>query len=520
MNKLGYAFIVILALVLIGVGITYRSPDSSTPQVAQEVADVQSIDAVAVDAPEDDDDSAVAPTEKPGATLDYLNLVTPRETRDFATMREKREIRALVTHSKTFYFFDGAVQRGLSYEALTAFEEFINRELETRTLKVRVVFVPVTRSQLLPALRAGYGDLAVANLTVTPERAEQVDFSRPVLRNVKEVLVTGPTARPVSSLNELAGREVHLRQSSSYFQSVQALNEELIAQGMQPIEIVEVDEHLEDEDLLEMVNAGLIGAIVIDSHKARFWQQIFDEISVHDDLVLRSGGDIAWAMRKDSPELKAIVDKFLRRNGEGTLLGNILLKRYLEDTKYVHNNLSTPEMQKFNATAHLFQKYAAQYDFDWLMVMSQAYQESRLDHSARSSNGAIGIMQMLPSTAADKNVGIPDITKLEDNIHAGNKYLRFIRDRYFESEPMSDLDKTLFSFAAYNAGPARVAQLRREAERQGLDPNVWFDNVEVIAAKRIGRETVQYVSNIYKYWVAYRLSREALKSALSAAAAA
>jgi membrane-bound lytic murein transglycosylase MltF len=177
-------------------------------------------------------------------------------------------------------------------------------------------------------------------------------------------------------------------------------------------------------------------------------------------------------------------------------------------------------MKKFNATAHLFQKYAARYDFDWLMVMSQAYQESRLDHSVKSRTGAIGIMQMLPSTAADKNVGIPDITDLEDNIHAGNKYLRFLRDRYFEKQPMSELDKTLFSFAAYNAGPARIEQLRREAERQGLDPNVWFDNVEVIAARRIGRETVQYVSNIYKYWVAYRLSREALAAAAAAAAAA
>ena len=510
MSKFGYAFIVILALVLIGVGLTYKSPEESA---VTQVPGTESHDTAGTE-------SAVAPTEKPGAGLDYLSLVTSRERRSFAEMKQKREIRALVTHSKTFYFYDGAVQRGLSYDALTAFEKFVNRELDSKTLKVRVVFVPVTRGQLLPALEAGYGDLAVANLTVTPERAETVAFSRPVMGNVAEILVTGPSNKPVTALSDLAGRTVHLRRSSSYYQSVLSLNDDLVAQGREPVEVVHVDEHLEDEDLLEMVNAGLIGAIVMDSHKALFWEQIFDEITVHQDIALRSGGDIAWAMRKDSPELKAVVDRFLRRNGEGTLLGNILLKRYLEDSDYVHNSLSTPEMQKFHATAHLFQKYAAKYDFDWLMVMSQAYQESRLDHQARSKTGAVGIMQMLPSTAADKNVGIPDISSLENNIHAGNKYLRFIRDRYFESEPMSDLDKTLFSFAAYNAGPARIAQLRREAERQGLDPNVWFDNVEVIAARRIGRETVQYVSNIYKYWVAYRLSREALQEALSAAAAA
>ena len=176
----------------------------------------------------------------------------------------------------------------------------------------------------------------------------------------------------------------------------------------------------------------------------------------------------------------------------------------------MENALDSRELQKFRDTAPLFRKYADRFEFDWLQIISQAYQESRLDQSVRSHAGAVGIMQLLPSTAADSNVGIPDISVLENNIHAGNKYLRFIRNSYFEPEAMSDLDKTLFSFASYNAGPARIAGLRAEAEREGLDPNVWFDNVELIAARRIGRETVDYVSNIYKYWIAYRLSREQL----------
>ncbi len=516
MGKLGYAFIIGLAALLIGVGVFYQDRGDGAPTPAPSATGA----AEQAQMPAQAGDEAVSPVpladgQRP---LDYLDQVTNRAPRKFAEMREANVLRALVTHSKTFYFFDGATQRGLSHDALVAFENFLNKELQTKTIKLRVVFIPVTRDQLLPALEAGYGDVAVANLTVTPERETQVDFSRPIYRNVTEVAVTGAHVAPVAGVNDLAGRVVHTRQSSSYYESLQRTNRELIDRGLAPIKIVAVDEHLEDEDLLEMVNAGLIGTIVMDSHKAQFWEQIFEDIRVHNEVALRDGGSIAWAMRKDSPELKKMVDKFLRRNGEGTLLGNILLKRYLDENIYIRNHLASPEMKKFNQTAHLFQKYAAQYDFDWLMVMSQAYQESRLDHSARSRTGAVGIMQMLPSTAADKNVGIPDISKLEDNIHAGNKYLRFIRDRYFEDEPMSDLNKTLFSFAAYNAGPARVARLRREAERQGLDPNVWFDNVEVIAAKRIGRETVQYVSNIYKYWVAYRLSRDTLKESLATAA--
>jgi membrane-bound lytic murein transglycosylase MltF len=140
--------------------------------------------------------------------------------------------------------------------------------------------------------------------------------------------------------------------------------------------------------------------------------------------------------------------------------------------------------------------------------MAQGYQESRLDQSTRSSAGAVGVMQLLPSTASDKNVGITEIENIENNIHAGAKYMRFIRDRYFSDSNMSPTDQTMFSFAAYNAGPARVTKLRKEAAELGLDPDVWFQNVEVIAAKRIGRETVQYVSNIYKYWVAYKLTLE------------
>ena len=273
---------------------------------------------------------------------------------------------------------------------------------------------------------------------------------------------------------------------------------------MAPVKIVRVDENLEDEDLLEMVNAGLLPAIVVDSHKASFWDQIFDGIRIHENIQLRSGGEIGWAFRKHSPGMKSAVDEFMLGNRAGTLHGNVLLKRYLKNTRYVRNSLHSKEMEKFNETAHLFQKYAADYDFDWLMVVAQAYQESRLDHSARSHSGAIGIMQLLPTTAADKNVAVGDINQLENNIHAGVKYLRFIRDRYFEDQEMSEVDKTLFAFASYNAGPARVAKLRREAKQRDLDPNIWFENVEVIAARRIGRETVQYVSNIYKYWVAYQ----------------
>jgi membrane-bound lytic murein transglycosylase MltF len=440
------------------------------------------------------------------AGTEEFSMLTERATRSYNDMLDVRLIRALVVRSKTGYFFDGAEQRGVTYDLLKTFEKQLNEELETGNLPVYVGFVPVSRDQLIPALLEGRGDVAVANLTITPERQESVDFSIPLFKNVRELVVTGMDVKPMSSISELSGLSVHVRESSSYYSSLLQANTKLQDRGLQPINIVAVSEFLEDEDLLEMVNAQLIPAIVVDSHKVHFWDQIFDNIQIHEELALRHGGNIAWAFRMNSPKFEQVVNNFVKKNRKGSLMGNILFKRYLQNTKHVRNALDSGEMEKFNATAALFQQYADQYDFDWLMLIAQAYQESRLDQNTRSSAGAVGVMQLLPSTAADKSVNIEDITVLENNVKAGAKYMRWLRDNYFNDPGMSREEQTLFSFAAYNAGPGRVIRLRKEATEMGLDPNIWFDNVEVVAAKRIGRETVQYVSNIYKYWVAYKLA--------------
>jgi len=272
-----------------------------------------------------------------------------------------------------------------------------------------------------------------------------------------------------------------------------------------------IDEYLEDEDILEMINASLLPMTVIDSHKMQLWVQIFKNITAHETVKVRSGGDIGSAIRKNSPGFKKLIDAFVKKHKKGTLFGNIMFKRYLQNTRWARNVYSKEDMKRFNQTLKLFQKYSGQYGFDWLMIAALAYQESRIDQSKRSPVGAVGVMQLLPSTAKDPNVNIPKIEELESNIHAGAKYLRFINDRYFEKEPMDSLNKVLFTFASYNAGPAKVARLRKEAREKGLDPNVWFRSVEIIAAKRIGRETVQYVSNIYKYYTAYKLIANKLK---------
>jgi membrane-bound lytic murein transglycosylase MltF len=463
-----------------------------------------------------------APKQAAGGTLtiDPAELQKPW-TGDLDGMIERRVIRVLTVNSKTFYFHDKGTQRGTVVDAFRLFEDELNKKLaaekklKNKNLKVRVVFIPLRRDQLLPGLAAGKGDIAAANLTITPERQKLVDFTVASLSNVSEVVVAGPASAKVASLDDLSGKEVFVRKSSSYYESLVALNKKFAAEKKPPVTLKEAPETLEDEDLLEMLNAGLIAIIIVDKHKADFWKQIFPKLTVHDSVAVRTGGEVAWAIRKGSPQLKAMLDDFTTRNKVGTSTGNQLLTRYLKNVKYVKNAASDEERKKFMALIQYFQKYGDQYDVDWLLMGAQGYQESQLNQNAKSPVGAIGVMQLMPATGKDMKVG--DITEIEANIHAGIKYMRFMIDQYYDKEPMTKLDKALFAFASYNAGPGRVRQLRQEAAKRGLDPNVWFQNVEYVAAEKVGQETVTYVSNIYKYYIAYRLvleSRAAQKEAV------
>ena len=427
-------------------------------------------------------------------------------TGDLQEMVERRLIRAGVVFNRTQYFVDRGAQRGMAYESLVLFEEELNTRLKTGSLRVHVAFVPLQRDQLFQALNDGRVDLVAAALTVTPEREKLVSFSNPTRTGVAEIVVTGKTAPPLHSVEDLSGREVFVRRSSSYYESLQRLNDRLAASGRSPVLIKEAPEALEDDDLLEMVNAGLVDLTVVDDFVARFWQKTFTNLQLHDQLQVRSGGVLAVAIRKDNPRLQRAVNTWIEKYGPRTAFGNLMDRGYLQRSDYVRRAADAAEQKRFEAIVQLFRTYSDKYQLDYLLMAAQGYQESRLDHGAKSRVGAIGVMQVMPATG--KELGVGDINQLEPNIHAGVKYIRRMMDENFKGEAMSDLDKGLMAFAAYNAGPGRLRQLRKEAEKRGLNPNVWFGNVERIASERIGRETVQYVSNIYKYYVAYSLLRE------------
>jgi membrane-bound lytic murein transglycosylase MltF len=423
---------------------------------------------------------------------------------DLDGMNQRRAIRVLVTFNKMGYFFDKGQPSGATHDLFIELEKYWNQKTNSGTLKKNIIFVPVRRDQLLPYLLEGKGDIAASNLTITQERLEDVDFVNPLYSGVKEVIVTGPESPALKTVDDLSGQSVMVRKSSSYYASLTEQNEKFKSAGKPLITILPADENLEDDDLLDMVNAGLIPITLVDTHVAEFWVQLLPDLKVHPDIALRQNGQIAWAVRKDSPKLKAFLNEFIPTVKKGSMLGNILYKRYFQSTKYAERAASPANRKRLLSLIGLFQKYGEQYHFDWILLAAQGYQESQLNQELVSPAGAVGVMQVKPSTAEGEPVFIKNIKIVENNIHAGAKFMAFIRETYFNDDKVDDFNKQLFCLASYNAGPTRIARLRQQADKMGLDPNKWFQNVEVVAAKEIGRETVQYVSNILKYYVAYK----------------
>jgi membrane-bound lytic murein transglycosylase MltF len=508
------AYALILLVFLIGAGILPAACGQAEPPSSQQPATPEEPPSSPV-AVVDTVEPAGSPETSEPATLNEeqrdaaMAVIREKFTGDLDGMIERRVIRVATTYNRTHYFIDKGVQRGVAYEAFKLFEDELNAKLKTKNLRVNVVFIPMSREQLLQSVVDGRADIAAAGLTVTSARQKLVDFSQPTRSGIDEIVVTGPGAPALKSLDDLAGRDVFVRASSSYHEHLVALNARLRKQGLKEIVLKPAPETLEDDDVLEMVNAGLVKIAVVDNYIAEFWKPLLPQVQLHPALAVATGGVFGVAVRKNSPQLMAEANAWVARHGPRTMFGNLITQRYLKDTKFARNATSSQEIKRFQDTVALFRKYGDQYSVDYLLVAAQGFQESGLDHTVRSPVGAIGVMQVMPATGKDLKVG--DITQLDPNIHAGVKYVRFMIDNYFENERIDRLNKGLFAFASYNAGPNRIRQLRQEAAKRGLDPNVWFNNVEQIASERIGRETVTYVSNIYKYYIAYRLALDELE---------
>jgi len=438
-------------------------------------------------------------------------------TGDLEGMQERRVIRAAVFLNRTHYFIDSNGQpRGISYDLLTEFEHFLNQKLSpgdrTGKNKVFVVLIPTNMTAVERDLESGRADVVAAPIYITEERKKKVDFI-PMASTRQDVVVSGPAAPVLASLDDLAGKEVLLHRIALSWERLADRSKQLTAAGKPAIQMKEADTNLQWEDTIEMANAGMVQYTVVPLQIANIWKSVFPTIRIYPAFPVVETGDTGWAVRKDSPKLRGMLEEFAKTHRVGTAYGDRLISQYLKNPQFVKNNRSPESIRRFQQLGPLFRKYADKYEFPWLLVAAEAYQESGLNQEVKSPVGALGVMQVMPTTASSPPVSIPDVTKVDNNIEAGVKLLKFIRYDYFKDDPMDPVNKTLMTLAAYNAGPGRIKQCRAMTAQMGLDPNLWFNNVEYAVAKRVGAETVNYVSNIYKYYIAYKLNEGQLSAA-------
>lgn len=449
--------------------------------------------------------NAPRPDEKGADASAVIYRMTRKDTSDLGP--DKRAIRVLVHFSRTKFFVADGVPRGFEHDLMKEFEAFFNKKMKRRQVKIPVIFIPTRFDQLLPMLRDGRGDVAAGLLTITEERKRRVEFTRPYIRNVAEVVVTHAAAPHIASVEGLAGRKVHVLRGSSFAERLRTLNRRLWRLAKPRVKIVEMPSGTSTEDLLEMVNAGIFLYAIADDYMGRLWAEVLPHLRVL-DVRLSEGNDIAWAVRRNNPRLLGALNDFIDE-GRDRLSRQAaeLHRRYFRDVDFLKNNLDPDIVGRKKHLAPYFQAASKRHGFDWLFLMAQGFQESRLIQSARSPAGAVGVMQLLPSTG--KQMGYADVaTSAKNNIAAGAKYMRHLIDRYFNDPAIAAAARFDFALAAYNAGPTRIVQLRRLAAQRGLDPNRWLHNVERVALEKVGRQPVQYVANIHRYYTAYRLAEE------------
>ena len=425
-------------------------------------------------------------------------------TGDLDEMLEMHQIRVLVVPGKSNYFLDKAGQpRGMDYDLLKGYEKILNKKRKKGTPPVSFVFIPVTFEELGEALLNGKGDIAGLTL-ITPDRAKKFVYTTPIFDDIREVIVTRKGGPVINSLKDLSGKEVYVISGTAQLESMARLNDRLEKEGLKPAKIIRTKPYVTYENLLEMIQGGMIPAGVALDAFAHLWKKVFKDLIIHEEIPVSTGMKTAWAVRKENPQLlssmNTAIESALKKNRN---VFQRQFNQYFKNTRWITNPFR--KGSKFNLSVP-FQKQAAAFGMDWLQLMGQGFQESALNNNAKSPYGAVGIMQVLPSTA--KWLGVTNYMEIEGNIAAGAKYMDKLVRRYAKEPEINEENRFFFALAAYNAGPGRLNKYRKRAVKLGYDPNQWFCNVERVALRYGNLETVMYVRNILNYTMAYKSAYE------------
>ncbi|MFI8739747.1 transglycosylase SLT domain-containing protein [Stutzerimonas zhaodongensis] len=426
--------------------------------------------------------------------------------RDLADIRRSGVLRVLVNQSRNSSGEVKGEPIGVEYVRLRAFEQYLNRGSKGTPISLKII--PKAKDQLLGALQRGEGDLVAPGEILPQGAARRISRSRAVIAQVPMVLVSRQGGPRYKSFEQLSGRSLALSAGSAAGPALEKLNRSLMQAGRAPIAVEWVDPTLAVEDVLEMVQAGVYPATVVEQPIAERWAKVLPKLRIESQLTLGDPADMHWFVQKDAGMLSASVDRFLQTYSapDNQDAAFVRVYRRLYRVQYPLDRVGRQRLEKVRPT---LQRHAQQQQIDWLNLAALAFKESTLDPSARGAGGATGLMQVTPATA--RSMGVKDIGQLDNNVLASAKYLANIRQTFFSSPRLNERERMAFVLAAYNLGPQRVQSLRAEARRRGLNPDQWFFQVERVAMSSMGMGVVSYVNAVNKYYLAYTRERYLLE---------
>jgi len=431
----------------------------------------------------------------------------------YSEMIQRGEIRIAVPYDRTIYINDKGTPRGLSVEIAKGLAKWINAKyaIQLKGKAVSVKLLPTINSQLLNTVPAGQADIAIGNIGLyEPIANSQALIVNHASKVEQEVLVTGPSSPPVEKLIDLSGQTVYGSRNTNFHTTLSAVNKELKQAGKLPVNLISPLGDLDDEDLLEMLNAGLISYVIVGDWKYRLWQSIYKNIVAHEDLSAKDAGWVGWVVRSNNRDLNDDLFAFYQSDDFENSRRAFRQEDYKEHLKGLKDPIDKTAWARFESMRPLFDRFGAEYKLNPLFIASLGFQETLLNQNAVSAVGAIGVMQLMPTTGM--SLGVGDIHLLEPNIHAGADYMNQLISKYFPDAHFDGNNRSLFAVASYNIGPNNVAKARDQARQLGFDPDQWFGNVEFIATERMGYEPMIYVRNVYKYYMSYRLKLKEIQS--------
>jgi membrane-bound lytic murein transglycosylase MltF len=427
---------------------------------------------------------------------------------DFDQLKKKGAIRVLVPVSNPGFLVDGFRKYGYIPVTINTFQSYLNAN-EVADTFVRAIVIPASRSTILDRLVAGHGDLAVANLTITEERLKKVDFAAPIATGVQEIIVAAPNSPVLHTLQDLSGKTIFTRSFSSYHEHLLRLNKQFAAEGLAPVHIETVADELEDDNLLAIVGEGLIPYMVLDQRKLELWQDVYNNVVPYPNLAIDTNGEIAWVLRKNSPQLLKIVSDFSLHHQNAPIDLTALRESTKKDVLHF-NNLTEENIQRFVQLYPVFVKSGTKYGINPLLLAALAFEQSGFSEEKVGNNGELGIMQLAPFIEREVDVEPTeeDAQALELHITAAAKYLASLRENNFMDLADDPKNQMIFVLAAYLNGPEKINEMRWITGKMGKNGNKWFNEVNVTVSRLVGRESVRAVRAIALYLVTYRMAIE------------